>query len=240
MDSKYYFEPDIFVKIEKSEAERRLSSIKHSAKIAKEHFETGNLEHALIYYESAFIECQKLDSITYYASFHKEISSAIYSIAEETSYYTGLCYYDGVDMSKAVGVLDRGVHSTRKNALIALCYRKMPVIPPKREYDLAFSYMKAVEADKEYAKKDKSEYEEKIYAEVMITLSEIYRIGSTFEMALLDKYSRPYKGLFPDMERAMNLLNETLYNIKYDSNKQHILKSLSHYKKKFFGGYKYV
>ena len=99
--------------------------------------------------------------------------------------------------------------------------------------------MKSVEKDKTYISSTKNELEERLFVELMIQLSEIYRIGSEYEKFVLGKYS-PYKDLFPDIDKSMQLLISIQEHIIYDSNKLLLSKQLAHYKKKLFGGYKYV
>lgn len=99
--------------------------------------------------------------------------------------------------------------------------------------------MKSVEEDKEYVLLHKNELEEKLYIELMILLSEIYRVGSDYEKHIVGKYN-PYKNLFPNIDKAMRLLNSIKDNTIFDSNKTLLDCQLSRYKKKLFGGYKFV
>ncbi len=225
----------------KPTAEYFMQSALQDLEEARNRFQNENYGSAYYSYKSAVKKYSELVAGIYYCDFRNEFSEKIDALFEEAGYHLGLCCYDDFKFDEAIYVLDyRSGDSTRVAALLALCYRKQTSVPiPEREYTLAYEYIKKVLRDKEYAATPKSKFEEAIYVEVMILASEIYRIGSEYEKFLVGKYS-PYKGLFPDIDKSIQLLNSIQEYIIYDSNKLILSKQLAHYKKKLFGGYKYV
>ena len=185
-------------------------------------------------YKSHKIKNTSQISTDVFDSFQNEFYKIYNDLAK---YYSLCCYYD-CNFEKSLYIADYiAEDTTASKVVIALSYRHIK--PYEENWRYAFSYMKSVEKDKTYISSTKNELEERLFVELMIQLSEIYRIGSEYEKFVLGKYS-PYKDLFPDIDKSMQLLISIQEHIIYDSNKLLLSKQLAHYKKKLFGGYKYV
>lgn len=226
------FQYDLLKQMDKAEADQCMKAAYSSLLTAREYFKTSKYDFAKIYYKRAAILYNELYFATMNSDFRKEIAETTSKLAEEAGYHLGLCCYDDFEFDDAIYVLDyKCMDSTRSAALLALCYRKQNSVPiPQRKYSLAYEYIKQVLKDKQYATAPKSEYEEKIYIEIIILVSEIYKIGSTFESHLFGKYDAPYRGIVPNPERAVALLNETLASVAYESNRTCLLTALNQYK----------
>lgn len=226
------FQYDLLKQMDKAEADQCMKAAYSSLLTAREYFKTSKYDFAKIYYKEAAILYNKLYFATLNSDFREEIAETTNKLAEEAGYHLGLCCYDNFEFDDAIYVLDyKCMDSTRSAALLALCYRKHNNVPiPQRKYSLAYEYIKRVLNDVEYATSLKSEYEEKIYVEIIILVSEIYRIGSTFESHLLGKYDTPYKDIVPDSKKAADLLNKTLVNVTFESNRTCLLTALNQYK----------
>lgn len=170
------------------------------------------------------------------ADVYEQFTEDFISARAEIAYYYSLSLYYNCEYDKALDIAD-SFDNSRCNVIIARCCRLLQPYAENRR--LAFFYMQRIENDSLYMSSKKNKYEEELYVRLIIDLSEIYRVGAEYEKYIMGKYS-PYEKLQPDIKRAMNLLISIQDNIHFDKNKTLLSTELARYKKKLFGGYKYV
>lgn len=164
-------------------------------------------------------------------------------LTDNLSYHCGLYYYGEMDYDNALKYLDSYTESTRKWILLALSHHTLSPQENKANVGYFILYgLKEMETDTSYIQKEKSFFEEKYYVEGAIVLSEIYRKGSEFnKWYYVHSYrANPFDTLTPNTEKAYNLLTKVQSSLVHETNKKKMQIELSKYKKKLFGGYKYI
>lgn len=140
-------------------------------------------------------------------------------ILKDCKYNSALCHFFSNNYTLAL-TDSKYCSSAEAKVLEGLCNFNL------KRYEKVYENIKFLESD-EYLNKDKSLLEEIVFADSTCLLAELYRIGTLIDLA-------------PNLERARNLLLNSLSLIKEEKLKVHINEELSKYKPKFFGGFKYV
>lgn len=138
-------------------------------------------------------------------------------------YYCGVCLYFLEKYNEAVQMLC-DLQQPRAYILYGI---SMINSDDPDGLEKAFPLLANIEREVTYITSRKTHYEDMILAIAAYALSACYCGG--------------LRGVVkPDLEHSVAVLNLILSNVEYESSKSHLRKELAKYKKKSFGGYKYV
>lgn len=143
----------------------------------------------------------------------------------DSIYGVGYCYFELKRFDRAASMLDILLDDDEKaKVLYGLSLFRMA--KSVREYEGTYDYLRVLET-KAYLNKIDGENDERILAQAATVLSGLYRLGIEGKLK-------------PDINRAVDILQLSIANIKDDDRKQLPRSELSKYKKRAFGGYKYI
>lgn len=155
----------------------------------------------------------------------EDINIDILTEYEIAAYNLATSYFLRREYMKAKGVAAK-INSTRGEILYGLItYQNSSTT---QELFEGFNYMQIIENNVDYGMVEKDEWEEFIYTHASIYISMIYRQGL------------PEHSVYANTDKAVNVLNFANTYVKREVHKKYIAEELSLYKKKLFGGYKYI
>lgn len=143
----------------------------------------------------------------------------------EAGYFLALCCHKLGDSETAFQLV-KDFDFAGASILAGVCI--MDLAKNNQEFNSAFNYLYRILDTPEYHKQIRIEYEEYIYALGALGVSLLVREGI------------PEMGITANTDQAFEVLSHAVSQINDEASRELLMKDLSRYQKKMFGGYRYV